>query len=390
MRYSSEQAPPLDQDKYLSSLPRIEILKSSFTVKTLAEILEKRLEIISASAEKMHYRRISWHRTCYDRVTLANSCDKARGCLQKQLPQDATTKIRQLIDRSNVRLQPSQVKRLQKMADKVDDTYDIIFISAASSNHYFESQALLQSLHTKVFPFFKNFAFLVYDLGFTSEQRATFQRFCRCKVLDYDSSVFPKFASELKKFAWKPYLIKAHAHQARVLVWMDASIRFYYNPIGLRRLFTEDVLKFGVMAGYSVPDSCFTTCRSTYHSFGDEPCAYLGLPIFQASILIFHNDPLVQRVILEPWAACAFDENCIAPPEANYTIGCAAALKNYYSYRDSKDAFRYGLCHHYDQAVISLILHKLYLEYSPLLRIGKNNTIIICRGDTYDYFSTLS
>ena len=375
----------------LKKFPRVNVLKSSFAITALTEILNKRLQMLNISAEAKQYSLKPWHKTCYNRFTLANSCDKEHGCLQKQLPQDTATRIRQLVNRSHINLNSYQYKLFQEMADAVNNTYDLIFLSAASNNHYLESQALLQNLHTNVFPFLKNFTFLFYDLGLTSEQRATFQRFCRCKVLDYDRSKFPEFAKDLKKFAWKPYLVKAHIHQARVLIWMDTSIRFLQNPSDLRKLFTEQIQKLGVMVGYSVkPDSCFTTCRSTYHRFGDEPCAYLGLPIFQASVLIFNNDPFVQRAIVEPWAACAFDETCIAPPEPECTVGCAAALKTFYSYQESRGYITYGQCHRFDQAVITLILHKLYLQYSPLLRVEKNKIILICRKDSYDYTSTLT
>ncbi|GFS26707.1 hypothetical protein ElyMa_005223800 [Elysia marginata] len=389
-RYSVLHGSHPESGANLSKLPRVQEINSSFDIRVLAEILDKRLQIINASDEAIKYCAKSWHATCYNQYTMANSCDKARGCLRTQLSQDTPTKIRQLVDRPNLKLRPNQIKPLQEMAELVDNTYDIIFLSAASSNHYLELQGLLQSLHTNVFLLFKNFTFLVYDLGFTSKQRETLQKFCRCKLLTFRFFAFENFATDLKKFAWKPYLVRAHLHQARVLVWMDTSIRFYHNPAGLQRLFTQDIGKFGVMVGYSVPDSCFTTCRSTYHWFGDEPCAYLGLPIFQASVLIFHNDPVVHRLVVEPWTACAFNENCIAPSEEKCTgSSCASAMKTYHDYKLNNSAIAYGLCHHYDQAVITLILHKLYLQYSPLLRIKKNETLIICRGDYHDYFGSL-
>ncbi|RUS77867.1 hypothetical protein EGW08_014380 [Elysia chlorotica] len=381
-----EQATPLDLRASLGDLPRVKAIQSSFPEQDLAAILDRRLQLINRTSPEVLAPR---PRTCADERSLSNSCDQGRGCLQKQLPADALTRISQLTGRANLRLQAGHVGQLQKLADQVRGTYDIIFLSAASDNHYVEAQALLHSLHTKVFPHFSDFAFLFYDLGLSPQKRKTFQKYCRCQILDYDRSWFPEFASDLEKFAWKPFLIKAHAHQARVVVWMDASIRFFDNPAGLKTLLTEEIEKFGVMVGHSVPDNCFSTCRATYHKFGDEPCAYLGLPIFQASVLVFRNDPFVQRAVLEPWAACAFDESCIAPVAVECARWCGPAVENYLAYRDGRGGFKYGLCHHFDQSVISLILHKLYLEFSPELRIVRQQTAVICRGDEYEYFSTL-
>ncbi|XP_041378638.1 uncharacterized protein LOC121390780 isoform X2 [Gigantopelta aegis] len=47
----------------------------------------------------------------------------------------------------------------------------VIFVTAASSNHFKESQALMKNLHQTVFPRLKNYTFYFYDLGLTSKQR---------------------------------------------------------------------------------------------------------------------------------------------------------------------------------------------------------------------------
>ena len=134
------------------------------------------------------------------------------------------------------------------------------------------------------------------------------------------------------------------------------------------------------MVGCSVTYSCFSTCcltcRATYHQFGDEPCVYLGLSSFQGSFLIFHNDPFDPRVFSEPWTACACDENCMAPPaQDNYIRSCQKARHSYPTCRERN--LKYGLCHHFDQADIAIILSKLYLQYSPLFRITKQKTVFI-------------
>ena len=61
-----------------------------------------------------------------------------------------------------------------KMANQTQRA-DIIFLTAASDNHFLESQGLLADLYQKVFPFLRNnthftFRLVYYDLGLTEPQ----------------------------------------------------------------------------------------------------------------------------------------------------------------------------------------------------------------------------
>lgn len=46
-----------------------------------------------------------------------------------------------------------------------------MFVTAASSNHFGESQGLIRNLHQNVFPLINNYTFVYYDLGLLSWQR---------------------------------------------------------------------------------------------------------------------------------------------------------------------------------------------------------------------------
>lgn len=48
----------------------------------------------------------------------------------------------------------------------------VVFVTAASTNHFLESQALIKNLHENVFPLLTNYSFVYYDLGLTTEQRS--------------------------------------------------------------------------------------------------------------------------------------------------------------------------------------------------------------------------
>ncbi|XP_041377240.1 uncharacterized protein LOC121389657 isoform X2 [Gigantopelta aegis] len=61
--------------------------------------------------------------------------------------------------------------RLSEAMGPYRSASEVIFVTAASSNHFKESQALMKNLHQTVFPHLKNYTFYFYDLGLTSKQR---------------------------------------------------------------------------------------------------------------------------------------------------------------------------------------------------------------------------
>ncbi|KAI8771518.1 hypothetical protein BgiBS90_028237, partial [Biomphalaria glabrata] len=48
---------------------------------------------------------------------------------------------------------------------------DVVFATGTSSSHYDETQAMVHSLHTVVYPKVQNMSFVLLDLGLTPEQR---------------------------------------------------------------------------------------------------------------------------------------------------------------------------------------------------------------------------
>ena len=344
------------------------------------------LRIFDGKLKNITGRKHVQAETCFNKRTVSNSCNKD-GCLQMKLPERPSDRIAQLIHRPGLTLTDSQHEVISEMASKVTETYDIILLTTASSNHFFESQALLQNLHTKVFPTLKNFALLFYDLGLTSKERKEMERFCRCTVLTFPFDKLPKHVRTLKCYAWKPLMIKAHIRQANVVLWLDASIRFNGDGSQIHSMIKR-VRERGVQIGRSAADTTFRTFRSMYHYFGDEPCIYLGMGQAQATIGGYHSEPFIERIVLEPWVACGLNRDCMCP-DTDRSAGCAESKKMVANMEEHNGPIIYGLCHRFDQSAITLILHKLYQVHYRWVMMRVKEYVEILRDNQVKYFERL-
>lgn len=95
-----------------------------------------------------------------------------------QLSNNVTQRVQSLISEKTV-LSKAQDDLLTSIAAQIPET-DVILLTAASSNHYEEMQALLHSIHSMVFPGLskqENFSLVVWDIGLTADQRKKVGRF---------------------------------------------------------------------------------------------------------------------------------------------------------------------------------------------------------------------
>ncbi|RUS84798.1 hypothetical protein EGW08_007413, partial [Elysia chlorotica] len=157
----------------------------------LLDIFDRKLKNISG-------KPLNMGAACSTRHTRSNSCRKD-GCLRLKLPESPRDRLAQLIHNPRLTLSDSQHAVVAEMASKVTQTYDVILLTTASSNHFLESQALLQNLHRYVFPALENFALLFYDLGLTARERREMERFCRCTVLTFPFDKLPDQRSPLNR-----------------------------------------------------------------------------------------------------------------------------------------------------------------------------------------------
>ncbi|CAL1546253.1 unnamed protein product [Lymnaea stagnalis] len=344
----------------------------------LTEILNSKLSAINGSSSA------SFKPTCHKKFTLANSCDNG-ACLQKDLPSDVRTRVRQLVGPRELQLTSEQREILRGIAGEVKGYYDIIILTGASSNHYNESQAMLMTVHERLFPILKNFTLIYFNLGLTADERRMVVKNCKCQVIDFPFRKFPDFIQELRCYSWKPVMIKSVLQRTNILIWMDASIRLFENAANIKTVI-ENARDRGIQIGGSNVISAFRTFRSMYHFFGDEPCAYFDLKMTKCSFGIYRNEVFVHRLILEPWVACALNAQCMCPPD-RFNGTCRQSKDMNKLWLENNGPIAYGLCHLYDQSLISLILHKVYLEKYQWAFCNINSFGKIMRDDLASYFS---
>ncbi|XP_067675023.1 uncharacterized protein [Haliotis asinina] len=253
----------------------------------------------------------------------------------------------------------------------------IMFVTAASSDHFDESQAHIKNLHQKVFPVTKNYTFVYYDLGLLSWQRKQLKKHCRCEVRSFPLKHMPWRVKNLMCYTWKPIIVQANLPKADILVWMDASVRFSNNKVINPLL--HDVDKRGIVVypgRYSVAQH---TLQITMKYMKEDICSLAPLDEHQATFIAFKNELLIREAVVKPWVACALSPTCMCTRNPYLDLSCKVGMHNY------------NKCHRFDQSAISIILNKLFRGHtdtfsSPNAMAPK---IDLRRGHRENYFHEL-
>ncbi|GFN88573.1 hypothetical protein PoB_001507900 [Plakobranchus ocellatus] len=339
----------------------------------LTSLLREKLERLPASGSA------PLSRTCNNTDVIGNSCTP-QGCLQLELPHKIRRRIEQIVKPADLRVGEDIKVIISNMAAQIPGPNDVIIVTGASSNHYLESQALLDNLHNHLLPHLKNFTFLYYDLGLDPLQRQHMASICKCVLLDFPFHLLPDLVSLLKCYTWKPLVVSAAIQRAELVFWVDASIRFRPDPAHALSLLTRARHR-GLQMGMSVHTTIpHTTLPSMFHFFGDEACAYVPYHQCLSGVVIYRNEKLVKRAVLEPWVACAINDQCMCP------FGEVDLYQARISCHESKGEHYYGVCHRFDQSALSILVSKLYQEKTEHIMLRDITEYIdIKRGDAHPY-----
>ncbi|XP_025112267.1 uncharacterized protein LOC112575001 [Pomacea canaliculata] len=253
---------------------------------------------------------------------------------------------------------------------------DLVFLTAASEDHFDESQGVIRDLHEKVFPWLTNntnysYNLIYYDLGLANKSLALLTKYCRCHVLSFPFQSLPEVFKNLKTYQWKPVIVKAHSPHSKILMWMDASIRFKSGNVSLviKRVMADGF--FMKHAIHMMPRHVMPEMLQYFHT---EAC--LLAPFYEAAAYFFvvKNEPLMSKVVLDPWVACAFAPRCVYPGDDwRKLLACP------------RDKSGYSLCHRFDQAALGVILVTLFDFKSTQLAVPVNN-VYTQRGNRVKYF----
>ncbi|XP_059162974.1 uncharacterized protein LOC131946299 [Physella acuta] len=285
----------------------------------------------------------------------------------RPLNPDSETRLLDILTSPNLTLSQHQRRLILSMGQAIPES-DVIFVSASSSNHYDEMQDMFYSLHQTVYPRVNNFTVVLFDIGLTEEQRIITEKHCRCQVVTFPYEKFPAHVRELHCYAWKPLLIRAAFEKARrLLVYQDASIRW------------TDRIKQVLDRGWDIGVQIFRydnlariplhTLIPTFNYFGEEPCAFNIFPQILAGLSVYRKDKFNIRAILEPWARCALEPQCVCPviPPEKVRM-CAGEFKDH-------------RCHRFEQSAMAMITAKIFgPDLYRVLAPDINQLVAVRRG----------
>jgi hypothetical protein len=222
----AEKQPPTDKankDVKPAAVLQPSDVATQTEVEQLTQILERRL----AEGQQERSAFLNNLKNCSSRYAVENV---RRVChdtnCSRQVPASPTERVRWLLGPKH-QLTSQQASSFDSLARGVPSK-KYIFVTAASSNHYEESQALVLNLRHNLLPKLRNtsFTFLYYDLGLSALQRRRVEKNCNCTVMSFNKTLLPPHARHLMCYAWKPALLQALVGRAEVVVYLDTSIRF--------------------------------------------------------------------------------------------------------------------------------------------------------------------
>ncbi|KAL8572686.1 hypothetical protein ACOMHN_049815 [Nucella lapillus] len=334
-------------------------------VEALAQILDMR--IAQASGGVIGTRNCS---------TLAAMNNTRGTCIdttcQHRFHPSAKTRIRQLLT-PRFRVTSQQLDLINALAKGVVPK-KYMFVTAASSNHYNESQALVHNMRQFIFNKLppSSYSFLYYDLGLKPWERRRVEKNCNCTVVSINKKAFPKHTHHLMCYAWKPFIIKALLPKTEVLVYMDTSVRF--RNMDLQDFF-DTARRWGAQFLASMDSIPNHTVQSMFDFYQNPACLFWPFPELLAGFSVFHNEPFMTRVVLDPWVSCAYNEKCMCPVDPHAFRNCPHVER------------RVGMCHRFDLSSLTLQMAKLYGNKFGHLVIQDKNRPKIVRNDRMDFFT---
>lgn len=250
-----------------------------------------------------------------------------------------------------------------------------VIVTAANAGFYGVTQGLLKSIHELLLPKYKDLKIIYYDLGLQASQHNELVKYCKCEVRKFPFDEFPPHVKRLKTYTWKPIIIQQLLMEFGFVWWADSSVRFITDDLDRALDYSRDN-SFLIFTYAPILAVAFQTDPQTMQYFGEDPCKYRHFGENEATFVLFHYDE-ISRALVNAWAACALNEECMCPKGTESKLGCNA--------RREVD----GRCHRFDQAVLSILFRRLYHDINdyPLVNVPFK-IHIIKRGNSIKYFPT--
>ena len=251
-----------------------------------------------------------------------------------------------------------------------------VIVTAVSSNHFLEIQALLKNIHMNLVPHYTNLKVIVYDIGMDSTQLHLMRKYCKCEVRKFPFNEFPEHMRIVGAYAWKPIVVWEVLQEFDFVMWLDTSIRVRNSKKNWDNLFNQ-ALSVGIMlqenARWKVKSQ---TKPDTFRILGEPECLYDYTELESGWILISRNW-FTMHVIMRAWMGCALTKHCMTHPFPSYLRSC------------SKDLWKFLMntrCHRFDQSVLNIILIRIFNNYRKIIEFDITNVGAVERNDIARYF----
>ena len=260
----------------------------------------------------------------------------------------------------------------------------LIIVSAISSNHMAEATELIKSVQQHM----ANTRLIMYSLGLIDEEMALLDSYCNVEVRVFDFHKYPDLAyakNNLRKFGWKPVIVKEVSDEYDVVLWLDASGRLTrsLDPNVFKHLQKTPTFLAGPWEGrYCLhsndPIVSYTHDSTLRYLFPNKSHDLAALRKelviwghMQATVWLVWLHEEMKKKFLNNWVDCAFHEECMAPRDA--VVDCNP-LKRWFIGQYSPQGQYIG-CHRYDQSALDMILYREF---------GVSSTKVICQDFVFD------
>ncbi|XP_041377367.1 uncharacterized protein LOC121389784 [Gigantopelta aegis] len=169
-------------------------------------------------------------------------------------------------------------------------------------------------------------------------------------------------------------IIQAVLPHTEILIWVDASIRFVTG--NLKPLF-DDVRSSGLVLYFTPFSAGQFTSKKMFNYFGDSACQFETYFQLGAGFIAAHNERFMRDVMFKTWWACAVDPECMCTDYDNRELSCNMTIR------------KYSKCHRFDQATLTLMLAKLFREFTFSFRSPYTKYFSVKQGHSDNYFQEL-
>ncbi|KAL4230304.1 hypothetical protein ACF0H5_010688 [Mactra antiquata] len=256
-----------------------------------------------------------------------------------------------------------------------------VFVTAFDNRYYPQAQGLFKDLHLKFLnneKYHKNVHIIVYDLGMTKRQLRMLYHKCKCEIRKFPYDQFPEHVKTLHTYAFKPIIVQQMLMEFGFVWWMDSSVRFTTDDLDPVLEYTIKNSMFYTVTTSDKDDFSLTkqTDTRTFEFLHEDRCKFQPYGETWATTVMFHYDRL-SRAVVEAWAVCALNRECIAPGDSLNKLFCYV--------ENTSD----GRCHRFDQSALGIFTRRLFHEQNTYPYFMPFEDIyLIKRGDYVSYFES--